>query len=220
MEIIFKILLAIHIIAGTAGLITGTINLLRKKGDMKHIRIGRIFTYAIMTTGFSGLVMTLIHPQYFLFIVSIFTIYLVGTGSRYVYLKFLGIDQRPTKIDWMLTIGMLVMGLAFFGIGIPALLKGNNFGIVPIVFGLVGLLSVKEDLSNYRGKPKAKNYWLLAHIGRMSGGYIAASTAFLVVNASHIPIDIPPALAWLLPTIILAPVIIRWSKKYKVTGKN
>jgi uncharacterized membrane protein len=36
LELIFKILLVIHIFAGSVGLITGTINIARKKGDKLH----------------------------------------------------------------------------------------------------------------------------------------------------------------------------------------
>lgn len=216
MEILFKIFFTIHVIAGTIGLITGSINLVRKKGDKTHKSIGRIFTYGMITTGFSGLIMTLIHPSYFLFIVSVFTIYLIGTGNRYIYLKLLAREQSPKVIDWALTIGMLVMGFGFLGLGVTNLIEGNNFGIVPIVFGIIGLLGVKEDFNNYRGKPKTKNYWLLIHIGRMTGGYIAASTAFLVVNLKNFPIDIPPTLAWLLPTMILTPLIFVWTRKHKM----
>lgn len=216
MEIFFKIFLTIHVIAGIIGLFTGSINLVRKKGDKTHQSIGRIFTYGMITTGFSGLIMTLLHPSYFLFIVSIFTIYLIGTGNRYIHLKLLAREQGPKVIDWVLTIGMLLMGIAFLGLGITNLIEGNNFGIVPIAFGVIGLVGVKEDFTNYRGKSKTKNYWLLIHIGRMTGGYIAASTAFLVVNLKHLPINIPPTIAWLLPTAILTPLIFVWTRKHKV----
>jgi hypothetical protein len=61
-----------------------------------------------------------------------------------------------------------------------------------------------------------KNYWLLAHLQRMTGGYIAATTAFLVVNAQYSPVVLPSVVVWLLPTVILTPLTIAFSKKYKV----
>ena len=216
MELIFKIILTLHIIGGALGLITGTINLIRKKGDKNHKFIGKLFVYGMLTAGFSAFALSILHPNYFLFIVGVFTIYLVGTGKRYIYLKMLSIDQSPTIIDWILTIGMLVAGFVFVGFGIHHLINGNNFGIVFIVFGVIGLLSVKTDLNNYRGKTKEKNYWLVAHIIRMTGGYIAALTAFLVVNSKLLLATIPPIFLWLLPTMILTPLIIVWVRKYKV----
>jgi uncharacterized membrane protein len=219
MDILFKSFLTLHIIGGTAGLFTGTINLVRKKGDKNHKLIGKIFAYSMLTAGFSSFVLSILHPNYFLFMIGVFTIYLVGTGYRYINLKMLGGDQRPTTLDWIITIGMLLAGLLFMGLGIRHVLAQNNFGIVFIVFGAIGLRSVKTDFDNYKGKLKTKNYWLLAHLQRMTGGYIAATTAFLVVNANYSPIVLPSVIVWLLPTVILTPLIFVWIKKYEVKLK-
>jgi len=47
--------------------------------------------------------------------------------------------------------------------------------------------------------------------------YIAATTAFLVVN---LPQDILPGylnfIPWLTPTVILVPLIFKWTRKYEV----
>ena len=216
MEILFKTFLTLHIIGGAVGLFTGAINLARKKGDKKHKLTGKYFTYGMLTAGFSSFALSIMHPNYFLFMVGAFTIYLVGTGNRYIYLKLLGSDQRPTIIDWTITVGMLLAGLLLIALGIKNLIAHNNFGIVFIVFGGLGLLFVKTDFGNYQGKLKAKNYWLLAHLQRMTGAYIAAATAFLVVNAQYSPIILPSEVVWLLPTVILTPLIISWTKKYEV----
>ena len=111
---------------------------------------------------------------------------------------------------------MLLAGILFIVLGIRNLVAHNNFGIVFIVFGGLGLRFVKTDFDNYKGKLKAKNYWLLAHLQRMTGGYIAATTAFLVVNSQYSPVILPAVVVWLLPTVILTPLIISWTKKYEV----
>jgi type IV secretory pathway component VirB8 len=46
----------------------------------------------------------------------------------------------------------------------------------------------------------------------MIGAYIASITAFLVVNNTILP----GVVAWLLPTAVLVPVLIKWSRKYAV----
>jgi uncharacterized membrane protein len=215
MDIVFKTFLTLHIIGGSVGLFTGTINLIREKGDRKHKLIGKIFAFSMLTAGFSSLVLSIIHPNYFLFMIGVFTLYLVGTGNRYVYLKMLGINQRPAILDWAITGCMLLAGLLFIGLGIRNVVAQNSFGIVFIVFGALGLRFVQTDVTNYRGTSKEKNYWLLAHLQRMTGGYIAAITAFLVVNSKYSPINLPSAVFWLLPTVILTPLIIAWKRKYQ-----
>jgi len=219
MEVLFKIFLFIHITAGATGLLSGTINLFRKKGDKKHKFIGNVFSYAMLTAGFSSLMLAIMHPNYFLFIVGMFTIYLTGTGKRYIHFKMLGENTKPTYIDWALTIMMLLTGSVFLILGLKQIFLEHYFGLVLVVFGFFSLRLVRCDFLNYNGKARAKNFWLLAHIQRMTGGYIAALTAFLVVNSNNIPIQLPGVFVWLVPTIIFVPFIVKWSKKYEVKKK-
>ena len=216
MDILFKAFLILHIISGSVGLLTGFLNLIRKKGDKNHKAIGKIFAYAMLITGFSSLVLSVMHPNYFLFIVGVFTIYMVGTGNRYIYLKILNNDVKPKLIDFILTSTMMITGVLFIILGVWNLIKSNSFGIVFIVFGIIGLGFVRADFKNYKGNLVIKNYWLTAHLQRMIGGFIAALTAFLVVNAKYFPEQIPLALYWLLPTLILVPLIVKWSKQYRI----
>ncbi len=217
---LFQLFLMLHIAGGTAGLVTGTINLVRKKGDKNHKLVGKIFTYGMLIAGVSSLVLSVLHPSYFLFIVGVFTIYLVGTGNRYIYLKMLGVNQQPSLLDWAITIGMLITAVLFIVTGVIHLVNQNNFGIVLLIFGILALRFTKTDIENYRGKARVKNYWLLVHLQRLTGAYIAAITAFLVVNAKYAPVELPPVLVWLLPTAILLPLIIMWSKRYKIEVKT
>jgi uncharacterized membrane protein len=225
-DALFTPLLIIHIAGGAIGLLTGLINIARRKGDRFHRQVGKIFTYNMLANAFSAIGLALLHPNSFLFIVGIFTLYMVGTGNRCLRLKKLRPDdstavnqQAPKPIDWILTGGMLIAGLIFVFRGIQLLVAGNTFGIVYTVFGGLGLFFVKTDFTNYRGQAAFKNYWVLVHLQRMTGSYIAATTAFLVVNASYFPEQIPSAVYWLLPTLVLTPLIIVWSRKRAIPSR-
>ncbi|WP_396156449.1 DUF2306 domain-containing protein [Flavobacterium macrobrachii] len=212
METIFTILLIIHIIAGSIGLLTGTINIIKKKGDKAHKKVGEFFFYSMLINGFAGLVMSLIHRNDFLLIVAVFSIYMVATGQRFLSLKQLHKEQKPKTIDWILTYTMLVFALLFITYGSYLLINKVNFGIVLLVFGVVSCLMAIKDIKVYKGNIKEKNYWLLLHIQRMVGSYIAALTAFIVVN-NHF---LPGIVGWLLPTVIFTPLIVKWTKQYRV----
>ncbi len=212
METLFTILLVIHIAAGSIGLFTGTINIIRKKGDKLHKNVGRFFYFGMLINGFAGLIMSLIHTNHFLLIIAVFSIYMVSTGQRCLSLKELNKLQKPQAIDWILSVSMLLFGLGFILFGGYSVFNENYFGIVPVVFGMISIFMVIKDFKNYQGKIKTKNFWLLVHIQRMIGSYIAAATAFLVVNNTVLP----GVVAWLLPTILLVPFIIKWSRKYKI----
>lgn len=218
MNLIFKLVLILHIVGGSVGLLTGMLNILRKKGDKNHQLIGKVFFISMLSTGTSSLVLSYLHPNYFLLMVGVFTLYMVISGQRYLLLKKK--DKADSKlIEWTITILMLVAGLLFVGIGLITLLKSNLFGLVFLSFGGLGLLFVRQDFKNYNNKTTLENFWLLAHLQRMTGSFIAALTAFLVVNANNFPYLIPSFVYWLLPTLILTPLIIQWSRKYEIKKK-
>ncbi|MBD8488556.1 hypothetical protein IFO69_07365 [Echinicola sp. CAU 1574] len=209
METLFNFLLGLHIAGGAAGLISGTINMIRKKGDIRHKKTGKIFFRTMLLAGLTALVLASIHPNQFLFTIGIFTLYMLGSGYRYLYLR----AQQPQAnwIDWSLSIFMIVFGLLFFAQGVQNLLHNNYFGIALFVFGGIGLSMSMNDIRFYRGKVRSKNFWLRGHIARMCGTYIASLTAFLVVNIHFLP----ALLIWLLPTVIITPLIVKWSRKYE-----
>lgn len=209
MGVIFKILLAIHIIAGGIGLFTGTINIVRKKGDKPHRLVGKFFLYGMLINAVAGFIMSFMHDNLFLLIIAVFSFYLTATGQRYLSLKKLDKGQKPATIDWVLTITMLLFALFFIAYGIFLITNGQNLGTVLLVFGMISLLMARKDIRIYSGKVDFKNYWLLLHLQRMTAGYIAALTAFLVVNNMYLP----SLIAWLGPTVILSPIIYYWSKK-------
>jgi len=209
MEIVFKILLVIHIIAGSVGLFTGTINIVRPKGDKPHRLVGKYFFIGMLVNAVAGFLMALMHPNVFLMIIAVFSFYMTATGQRFLSLKRIDKGQSPTKTDWILTLMMILFALGFILYGLYLLAIDSSFGIVLLVFGSISMLMAKKDISIYKGNITTRNYWLLLHIQRMTGAYIAALTAFLVVNNTYLP----PLVAWLAPTVIFTPLIFFWSKK-------
>jgi len=207
---LFSIFLWLHIISGSIGLLSGTVNLVKRKGDKAHKIIGKVFFVSMCLAGVSSLILASIHPNQFLFVMGVFTLYQVLTGQRYLILK----KQQASYYEWFLTASMLIFAIYFAGYGAYKLYQGVFFGIVLMVFGLFALLMVKTDYANYTGKPMYKNFCLVTHLQRMIGAYIASLTAFLVVNNTILP----GVIAWLLPSVLLVPFIMAWSNKYKTTA--
>ncbi len=212
MDQIFKIMLNLHIVAGTLGLLAGSFVVFAKKGDKQHQRIGKIFSYSMLTVGFSSFILASIHRNDFLFAVGVFTIFLAGTGWRYLYLRNIPEGQKPIWIDWALMVFMIIFGLFFIGFGAQLLWNKAYFGIILILFGARGTSMAVSDYKTYKGQITIKNYWLINHLQRMSGAYIASLTAFVVVNAPNRAGFLP----WLLPTVIVVPFIVKWTRKYRI----
>ena len=131
------------------------------------------------------------------------------TGKRYLQKKSTADVQNA---DWLLTGLMMVAGLAFVVYGGLLFYQKSSFGTVLFVFGIISLLFVRQDYINFTGKSPIKNYFLVTHIGRMMGSYIASATAFLVVNNTILP----GVVAWLLPTVCVVPLIVMWSRRWEV----
>ncbi len=208
---LFNIILVAHIISGSLGLLLGTIILLRKKGDTIHKLTGKIFTLAMVSTGLCAFYLSYIHPNFFLFIVGIFTIYLSISGYRMISLKKVHLGQKPKFADTALSILMLICSISFFYLAVVDFLEKELFGLVFALFGIVSMRLCYTDYKAYTGKITDKMFGLKNHIGRMTGAYIAAFTAFLVVNNTFLP----SVLAWSLPGIIGVIFINRSLRKFK-----
>ena len=207
---IFKLILLLHIIFGSTGLLLGTIILSRKKGDRLHKNLGKIFTVAMVGTGLAAFYLSYVHPNLFLFIVGVFTIYLSVSGYRMLQLKQVHMGQKPKIGDIILTALMFTSSLLFFFITYKYAVQKQFFGIVFFLFGVLSFRMCYIDYKGYTNKVTDKLYGLKNHIGRMTGSYIAAFTAFLVVNNTFLP----PILAWSLPGLLGGLFISRTIRKF------
>jgi uncharacterized membrane protein len=216
MNLMFNILLVLHIIGGTLGLLAGTYITIAKKGDKKHKLVGKIFALSMLGAGFCSFILATLHRNDFLFAIGIFTVYMVSTGWRYLYLRDIAKGQKPLMIDWVI-LGFMSMGvIAFAYMGIRIALEKEPFCLVFFFFTHRSLSFILKDIKTYRGQISTKNYWLTHHFQRMMGAYIASLTAFAVVNAPERASILP----WLVPAFIFIPLIIKWTRQYRIPMVN
>lgn len=207
METLFKYLLAVHITGGGISLITGLYMMAAQKGDTRHKRVGRIYFWSLFTASLCAIPMCIIHPNLFLSIISIITLYMLITALRYLKIR------RPEDIkatDYIFMTVMILAGVVFIVWGSLLVMQSGNFGIVLIVLGFFSINFGYQDFRTFRGKSKYENFWLVMHLQRMTGSYISSVTAFVVVNNTLLP----GVVAWLLPAFIIAPLIVRWSRRF------
>jgi uncharacterized membrane protein len=213
-------LMIAHIAGGTLSLISGIVPMLVVKGNNIHRLFGKIFFFGMTVVFLTGFTVSLIKNIPFLFLISIFSYYLVASGYRSLYLKKLGRGQKPAVVDWLLNIvsGIFMAGMVVSGIYL--IIKGSaQMGTVSLVFGLVGTRGVIKSVHGFIKPTGNKTAWIEGHISGMVGGYIASVTAFLVINNDQY-IGLPPVVAWLLPTVMLVPLIVYWIGRYKKPVKK
>ncbi len=93
--------------------------------------------------------------------------------------------------------------------------------IILMVFGGISVALIIKEFQTFikttRNQSIPKMAWLKRHIGMMMGTYLATITAFIVTagpRTTWYEMIQPQWLPWVLPTIILAPMIAFFTRKY------
>lgn len=172
-----------------------------------------LFVFGMMTAGISSVALAIMHPNPFLFMIGVFTLYMTGTGVRFIKSKLS--NPSPILFDRILQVGMGISGVILIGWGAKLLVTGNMFGVVLITFGGIGMAMLVHDLKIIRKPEPDKLANIRIHIQRLLDAFIASFTAFLVVNLEYLPDFIPGWMYWFLPTLLITPLISYWVRKYK-----
>jgi len=217
METVSNITLVLHTIAGFTALTVGVVPFMAKKGGKLHNTTGKVFYYAMVFVAISAFGLATFRFSPFLLMVGLLTLYATMTGYRGLQLK----RQQATRgqlRDWGLLISV-ALGLLFtvwqtfsrYGTGNTSIL------ILVSVFGSLLAVDLLSDIWLFSGRKTMTNKrWIRYHIGRISGAYIAACTAFLVNNVQTEPAFI----AWLLPTAIGIPLVSALRRRYFARKKK
>ena len=213
MEQTIKILIYIHAFLGGIGLITGMISIVAKKGGITHKKAGKIFAYSMITSSLISLFVAKMpnHESTFLFLIGVYTIYLVLAGNRALTFKN-KTKTDPTMTDKGISGIMLLVSLIMIGIGLIGIFKHIDKSILYVFFGGLGLMNSIKDFYYFYCNTfiEKKNAWLISHLGGMVGALIASVTAFMVAG-----LHIGTIIVWITPTIIGTFYIMWWNKKLK-----
>lgn len=213
LETCIQILIIIHASFGGIALLSGLVAIIVKKGSKLHKQSGKVFFYSMLASALSALIIAIMpnHFSPFLCAVSVFSSYLILSGRFALKFKT---AQTQADLKWSKWVSFTMLITAIFMIIVSALkLNTNGMFIVLLVFGLIGLLNAAQDIRSYRNIRKLNTKWLQHHIGKMTGGFIAAVTAFIVVNGW-----IPGIYGWLSPAVLGTIYIFYWIRK--VTPKT
>ncbi len=211
----FKIFITLHAIGGFISLISGTISVIARKGNMWHKKSGMVFYYGMLTAGVSGVLAALLpdHKNPFLFVVGLFSVYLVLSGYRALRFKRVG-KMADVRWDKVISWSMAVIAVAMIGYGINLIFNSLTMGWVLIIFGTIGLLNAINDLKAMRDLKLLRKKYLRLHIAKISGAYIAGFTAFFVRYSV-----LPSLLSWLLPSVFGVVFISYWMRKTRLGKK-
>ena len=199
------ILLSIHILAGSVALVSAALALSSEKGKKFHILIGKAYFWSMAIIFLTALPLSTITSNVFLFLISIFSFYLAFSGMRFAKNR----KGVPTRIDLIAVNFMLLSGVGMWILAIIFFIDNNSQYITLIVFGFLALFLGYGDFQTFKNQTAIGKERIAKHLTNMMGGTIAVVTAVLVVN----PPANPEWVWWILPTVLITPIIFWWNKK-------
>ena len=209
---LFHYVLAVHIAFGTVALLIAPLALVTVKGGLWHRRWGKIFFWAMAGIALTAAILCWLRTGIFLFLIAILSFYLALTGYRVLQRK--KPDTKPHPFDVGIAIIMFLAGSGFILLGI--LEHDTAVRWVRIVFGVLALLLGLLDVFGLFRPPRSPQSWMLRHMTRFLGAYIATVTAFSVVNFQFLPYF----WRWLWPTMFGVLGIFVWRRHYAKKFKN
>ena len=199
------ILLSIHILAGSVALLSAASALLTEKGKKFHVLIGKAYFWSMVIIFLTALHMSIITGNVFLFLIAIFSFYLAFSGVRFAKNR----TGVPTRLDLIAVNFMFLSGVGMWILAIIFFIDNDSQFITLTVFGFLALFLGYGDFQTFKDQTAIGKERIAKHLTNMMGATIAVVTAVLVVN----PPTNPEWVWWILPTVLITPVIFWWNKK-------
>jgi len=199
------ILLSIHILAGSVALVSAALALSTEKGKKFHVLIGKAYFWSMVIIFLTALPMSIITGNVFLFLIAIFSFYLAFSGMRFAKNR----TGVPTRVDLIAVNFMFLSGVGMWILAIIFFIDNNSQFITLTVFGFLALFLGYGDFQTFKDQTAIGKERIAKHLTNMMGATIAVVTAVLVVN----PPTNPEWVWWILPTVLITPVIFWWNKK-------
>lgn len=164
----------VHVLFGPMALVVGLIQLLRRKGDARHIRYGRWFLVCIwVSVATAAIGIAAFEFRVFLGVITLLVAYWAFSGYRALQIRVNG----PTRLDALGSIAALCAAGGFV-----LYLKTIPFPWAPTVIysTLATLVAVAlYDLTRFAFPRRwFRKIWWYEHLVKMIGAYTAAVSAF------------------------------------------
>jgi len=117
-------ILALHICAGTVGLLSGAVAISFRKGSRHHAIAGKVFVISMLSLGATAMYVAVRKHQVGNFFGGILAVYLVTTAWLTVKRR----NGETSRFDWAAILVPLAIGVATISNGI---LRLTNAGVVP-----------------------------------------------------------------------------------------
>ena len=202
----------IHIIAGLAAIVAGTVALSAAKGGALHRKSGMAFvgTMGVMASLGAYIASTKLHIpfQKFNVMAGIFTVYLIATA-------LLTVRAHPGKRSMDVAAMLVAAGIATFSLGLAAIgltqAKFQWFPTVPaVIFGTVALLAALGDARMLRAGGLQGKHRIARHLWRMCVALFIATGSFFAGQAKVFPEEYRNAFVVFGPMLLVLAAMFYW----------
>ena len=202
MESIHSILLVFHIAAGSMSLLAAAVALVTAKGGRWHVGAGRVYAAGMTLVFVTAIPLAILASSTFLFLIALFSFYLVFAGWRFARNR----ARRAHPVDWVAVAVIAATGLCMWGYAVVLAIDGSSQWVTLVLFGAIAIaLGIADGVFHWK-QPGGQRR-VARHLTNMMAGTIATITAVTVVNVSMEPVWVP----WVLPTLVITPLIVWWN---------
>jgi hypothetical protein len=214
-----KMILYLHIAGGSAALLSMFIPLVAPKGGQTHRRSGWVFVSGMTIVSITALALSaaryLLDPRpeakafaLFLFYIAVLTGSAVSAGVRVLRTKKrTEAHTHPWDIGLSSLLTLTSVAMMVYGIVTGTFLFAG--------FSVIGLVAGVQGLYYWLRKPADRMHWWFRHMSAMLGACIAATTAFLVVNAPQAGFSRASLIAWFTPAVVGTIATAIWTRYYR-----
>ena len=199
-------ILALHILAGGIGLLSGVVALVVKKGAPAHVRYGLVFWYTMLAMAFSGIGISILIENWVLLLTGLMTIYMLFTGRNALTRPSGKINFQVklwTGFNLLCLVAAATVGASIVGGGDPT---GGRFLALAADSLLFAILDWRLIV---RGEAVGKDR-IVDHLWRIIAALLFGCFALFLFNPQAFPDWFIDMRLNLVPITIIFGVLIYW----------
>lgn len=182
----FSPVLSVHITAGMMGMVSGAAAVIFRKGSPRHALAGKVFVTSMLTMAATATYLAILKHQDSNIGGGILTFYLVTTA----WLTARRRDGETSKVDWVVMLVPLALGLLTWMNGIKMVRAGSQEG--PLFVGMsffMGSMLLLAGVGDLRMLLRGGVFGrqrVVRHLWRMCLGFFIATGSFFLGQGSKI----------------------------------
>jgi hypothetical protein len=200
----------LHILAGLAGLVSGTVALYALKGGRLHRKSGMVFVYTMLFMASSGALIAAMKPE----VVAVNVI--AGVLTCYFVLTAVLAVRRPVpRFDWIngpALLAALGVAIAAFVLAASRASRGRpgEPGVMYFVFGVIALLAVAGDVRMMLTRRLQGRRRIVRHLWRMCFALFVAAGSFFLGQPQVFPKAVRSSGVLALPVLLVLFTMFFW----------